>query len=543
MIALLVGLSLSFSTATQADKPDKPDKIDRVVVFADRAEVTRVTTAACEGGAAKAVFAELPDAVDVRTLRGGTTSKDAVAVGVSTQRVQLTESLDERVRTLQQEIEALQEKRDSLVRAGEDAAERARSVNSYGAYLRALASEEMRQPKPDAARWDQTLDFLDAEANALVAQAVQRAAEMRVIDRKMERFNNRLSRLSPASAPSSLEAAVAVKCNGAERAMVTVTLGYVVPGATWSPEYDLRFSSPRKVGEGKATLTVAGVISQSTGEDWSEAELWLSTSKPLLGGEAPVPNPIYVHGAADETKKTLVQAQEHRADDLKAGKAATAGADGARARAAELDDGGKAFVLKLPRRVTVRADGRPYWFPVDDVVTKARAALVAIPALSPYVFQLASLKNPAPYPLMAGRVHVYRGATFVGDVDIEYRAPGEPMEVSLGLDEEIELERKDLVKQNREPQFLSGTQSIVNSFRTILKNRSESEVVVEIREQIPVSKMADIKVIIDAEKTTPTYTLDAVRGHLKWSASLKKGATAQRDIAFTIELPQDWALQ
>lgn len=514
------------------------EKIDRVVVFADRAEVTRTTSASCEGGAAKAVFTELPDSIDVRTLRGGTTSKDATAVGVSTQRVQLKESLDERVRSLQKDINELQEKHDSLVRTGEDAAERARSVNSYGAYLRAIASEEMRQAKPDASRWDQTLDFLDVEANTLVAQAVTRAGEMRVIDRKMERLNARLARLSPAAAPSSFQASVAVKCEGGA-GRVNVTLGYIVPGATWQPEYDLRWSSPSKVGEGKATLTVAGVISQSTGEDWSDAELWLSTSKPLLGGEAPLPNPIYVNGGADETKKTLVQAQEHRAEDLETGKAS----GGASARSAELEDGGKAFVLKLPHRVTVRADGRPYWFPVDDVATKAHAALVALPALSPYVFQLARFKNPAPYPLMAGRVHVYRGATFVGDVDIEYRAPGEPTEVSLGLDEEIEIERKDLVNQNREPQFMSGTQTIVNSFRTILKNRSDSEVVVEIREQIPVSKMKDITVTIDATKTTPTYTLDAVRGHLTWATSLKKGATAQRDIAFTIELPQDWALQ
>jgi uncharacterized protein (TIGR02231 family) len=533
MIALIVVAALA--------TPAQTEKIDRVVVFADRAEVTRTVSASCEGGdggAAKAVFAELPDTIDVRTLRGGTTTKDAAAVGVSTQRVQLKESLDERVRALQKDINTLQEQRDALVRAGEDAAERARSVNSYGAYLRALASEEMRQAKPDAARWDQTLDFLDAEANILVAQAVTRAAELRVIDRKMERFNARLARLSPAAAPSSLQAAVAVKCAGAPR--VDVTLAYIVPGATWQPEYDLRWASPGKVGEGKATLTVAGVISQSTGEDWSDAQLWLSTSKPLLGGEAPLPNPIYVVGNADESKKTLVQAQEHRAEDLEAGKSS---GEAANARSAELEDGGKAFVLKLPHRVTVRADGRPYWFPVDDVATKGKAALVALPALSPYVFQLASFKNPAPYPLMAGRVHVYRGATFVGDVDIEYRAPGEPMEVSLGLDEEIELDRKDLLQQNREPQFLSGNQSIVNSFRTILKNRSDSEVIVEIREQIPVSKMNDIKVTIDAEKTTPTYTLDAVRGHLKWQTVLKKGATAQRDIAFTIELPKDWALQ
>lgn len=515
------------------------DKIDRVVVFADRAEVTRVESATCVSGAAKAVFAELPDAVDLRTLRGEAAG-DAVAVGVSTQRVELAESLDERVRTLRKDLADLEEQRATLARAGEDANERARSVNSYGSYLRALAVEEMRQQKPDAARWDQTLDFLDSEANALVAAAVARTAEMRVLERKSERLNARLLRLDPAAAPSSLEAAVAVRCGAS--AHVEVKLSYVVPGATWSPEYDLRFAmgreSKQKTGPGNATLTVAGVISQASGEDWSDAELWLSTSKPLLGGEAPLPNPIYLSGYADESKKTLVQAQEQRADDLKSGSAAA----GQVARA-QLEDGGKAFILKLPHRVTVRSDGRPYWFPIDDVSTKAQAALVALPALSPYVFQLARFNNPAPYPLMAGRVHVYRGGTFVGDVDIDYRAPGEPMEVSLGLDEEIELDRKDLQRQNREAGLLSGIQVIAHSYRTLLKNRSDGEVVVEIREQIPVSKMADIKVVIDSDKTAPGYALDAVRGRLVWTTTLKQGATAVRDIAFTIELPKDWALQ
>ena len=44
--------------------------IDSVVVFADRARVTRARTVPCEKGTARAVFERLPDAIDTRTLRG-----------------------------------------------------------------------------------------------------------------------------------------------------------------------------------------------------------------------------------------------------------------------------------------------------------------------------------------------------------------------------------------------------------------------------------------------------------------------------------------
>ena len=513
-----------------------PVVVERVVVFADRAEVTRVVTGKCEAGSAAGVFVALPDAIDPRTLRGDVDG-DGTAVGVSTTRTALVESLDERVRTLRADALAANEQLAALQRAAEDDQERLASVQSYGDYFRGLAVEELRQPKPDASRWDELLNYLDSESNAAVARQVARDAEIRQLSRKSERFNARLAQLAPAQAPSALTATVAVRCGSSSAPKIR--LSYVVPGATWSPEYDLHFTPPKgKVGEGNAVLTVAGVVTQSSGEDWSDAELWLSTAKPALGGEAPLPNPIYVSGQPDEKTKTLVQAQEHRADDLKGGKD-TGGA----VRGASLEDGGKAFVLKLPRRVTVRADGRPYWFPVDDLNTRATSSLVAVPSLSPYVFQVVAMSNPASFPLMAGTIHVFRGPTFVGNESFAYRAPGEPLEVSLGLDEEVALERKDLVKEDLEGNFFSGDKTIGHAWRTILHNRSELDLSVEIREQIPVTKTADVVVDVDAAKTSAGYSLDKVRGHLNWKVVLKRNATEQRDLAFTIALPKEWNVQ
>ena len=130
-----------------------PVVIERVVVFADRAEVTRVLTAPCAEGAAAGVFVGLPESIDPRTLRGDVDG-DATAVGVSTTRTALPESLDERVRTLRTDLQTTSDKLALLQRAAADDEERLASVQSYGDYFRALAVEEMRQPKPDASRWD-----------------------------------------------------------------------------------------------------------------------------------------------------------------------------------------------------------------------------------------------------------------------------------------------------------------------------------------------------------------------------------------------------
>ena len=532
----LVSLVMLVGAAAPVAPPAR-GAIERVVVFADRAEVTRVQGARCVGGAASVVFAEIPDAVDPRTLRCDADS-GATAVGVSTASVALGESLDARVRALQDEQQAHDDQLAVLARADEDAARRTATWAGYGGYFRALVAEDMRQPKPDTGRWEQVLRTFEGESDAATAATVAREAERRVLTRKRERVQAQLARLNPAVAPTRLDATVAVQCGAS--AAPTVRLSYVVPGATWHPEYDVRFtpSGKAKVGDGNALLTVGGVVTQSTGEDWLDAEIALSTAKPALGGEAPIPYPILVSAHPEDRQKTLVQGQEHRADDLRRGKTS-----GATAAGAELEDGGKAFVLRLPRKASVRADGRPYWFPIDELTSKATSSLVAVPARAPYVYQVASLNNPAGFPLMAGDVHVFRGATFVGTVAVEYLAPGEPMEISLGIDEEIEVERKDLLQQKREAGLFSGSQSVAHAYRTIVHNRSDGDVVVQIREQVPVSKTADIKVTLDPAGTTAGYTLDKLRGHLRWAIALKRGATSQRDVAFTIELPKDWAVQ
>ena len=527
------------STSTAAPAAPRPDRVERVVVFSDRAEVTRTAVARCDGGVAAVVFSPLPDSIDPRTLRGEA-SGDAVPVGVATTIEQQTEALDERVRTLRAEVQQLDVELADLARAQADDDERSRSFQSYGPWFRTAVAEDLRQEKPAIERFEQLLSTLSSEAMTSSSTRVARTTTVRSLQRRRARLAQRLNNLSASASDVAavLSATVSVRCG--TTTTPTVRLSYLVPAANWHPEYDVRFTGPTgvRVGAGTAVLTVAGVIRQSSGEDWSDVEVWLSTAKPRLGGEAPLPSPIYVDGAPEDTQKTLVQAQEERAADLKGG-----GGGGDGVAGAELDDGGKAFVLKLPRKVTVRADGRPYWFPVDDLTTKATSALVAVPALSPWVFQVATLNNPAAFPLVEGLMHVFRAGTLVGDVQLAYRAPGEPMEVSLGIDEEIALERIDLTTGQREAGLFSGSQSIVQANRTIVRNRSGGDVVVEVREQIPVSKNADIKVTIDTDKSSAGYGIDPVRGHLTWKVPVKKGDSGQRDLAFTIALPKEWAIQ
>ncbi|HET6149284.1 MAG TPA: mucoidy inhibitor MuiA family protein [Polyangia bacterium] len=531
---VLVAAALSPAPALAATRAGE---IDSVVVFADRARVTRTGAARCARGAARALFERLPAALDTRTLRGEA-SDGAEVIGLTSELVDQEQLVDPRARPLRDELDKIA----AELRAGEarqqTVSAETQLLNGYLGVFVATVSEEMRNPAPGTTAWTRTLEALRERRASAQQQYRKLEVAARALRLREDRLRRELGYLDAAgSARATRTAAVTLDCHG--RAEVTTSISYVVPGAGWQPEYDLSFTPSRaggKTGPGAVRLTVGALVRQSTGEDWQGVRLQLSTARPKLGAEAPQPAPLVIGGAEQRRDKVLVQAQERR-EQLGAG---SAGGGATGASAAALDDKGSAFVLTLPHRVSIASDGRPVWAPVDLIQAAGNVKLVATPKLDERVYQIVALKNPAAYALLDGRVRSYRAGSYVGDAQLRYRGVGEPMEVSLGADEELKVERKTLDEKDKGPGLLGSTKQIVRAFRVTLSNRAAGAETVELREGLPVSKIADVAVELAAARTTSGYQLDAARGFLTWQVALKSGEQRSIDLGYVIRLPDDW---
>ncbi len=531
------GLVATGSVAWADDAGDS--KIDRVVVSADRAEVTRVKVVACVRDKAEADFTGLSTKLDARTLRAEVPGAGA-ALGVTSRTVRVEGDRDERVAKVKRDVRRLEEALSAIDDDRAALRQREIKVGAYERWLKTAMAEEARNPKPRPTRWKGALDTLHAKRARSVERSLALQQSRRQTARSLDVARRRLAGFEAVRLPEAVRATVAVDCRG--RAKATVRLSYVVGGATWHPEYDLRFTPKGRgrVGAGKAELTVSAIVQQATGEDWRDARIELSTAKPKLGAEAPRPAQLKLTGSEVEEQKVLVQATEKR-EELKEALGDNRGSD--QAAGAELDDRGNAFLLALPERVTIRADGQPYWFPIDSKRGAATSKLVTVPKLSQHIYQTVELGNPAPHPLLAGIVHVYRHGTYVGDTTTEYRAPGEPMEVSLGIDEELEVERVDLLERNRKAGTFSSTKHMDRAYRTTVTNNAADKVTVEVRERIPVSKVEDVEVELSKDKTTKAYLFDAHRGFVTWRLELEPGQKRAVTLHYSIHLPEDWKVQ
>ena len=105
---MMLWVATALLVALPVQAGEDPAPVDSVVVFADRAEVTRVAQATCKQGSAKVTFPLLPVSLDVRTLRADASGR-ADVIGTSNRVVPTEEDRDERVAKVQKEIEGVQD--------------------------------------------------------------------------------------------------------------------------------------------------------------------------------------------------------------------------------------------------------------------------------------------------------------------------------------------------------------------------------------------------------------------------------------------------
>src|SRR5262249_37391761 len=77
-------------------------------------------------------------------------------------------------------------------------------------------------------------------------------------------------------------------------AHATLRVSYTVRGARWSPVYDARLDTGKGGRKPALDLVRRAQIVQTTGEDWTDVQLAVSTVRTARGGNAPELRPLIV---------------------------------------------------------------------------------------------------------------------------------------------------------------------------------------------------------------------------------------------------------
>ncbi len=508
-----------------------PQPISQVVVYPDRARVTRTTTIAC-GPAVLAEFADgLPAAADPATLRAALPGTEGGEIrGLWTELRTRADAFAPAARALEAQIREVEKQRAAAadVLAGHEEA-----VSLASAYLRTTAAafgRELADPPHALAAWQKGLSGpLDGQLAELKASSAARAA-LREIDRKLAELRAKAAKLAEASQRRERIADVLVSCPTGRDAVVE--LSYVVGGAAWEPVYEAR----AEPASGRVLLSAYATIRQSTGEDWHAARVTLSTASPLANATPPEIEPLSLATREREYEKKVLATHTEAASHAEAGRGGLGKNAGLAAR-----DQGLSVQLDVPDTADVGGDGTPVRVFVARQALSAHFANRTAPALAPFVFRVADLTDDTPFPLLPGQVETFWRGGFVGRQPIERVAQGAVFHLTFGIDERFKVKREVLEEVEREKGLFGSARRFKYGYRLTLGAYGKGGTPgdsgeVELIEQIPVSEIDDVRVTVDPS-TAPGYELAAQDGRLTWKLSPEPGVPKIFELHFHVDIP------
>ena len=548
--------SVTHSTSSgQAGGITATSRISEVMVYSDRARITRTAEVQLPGGDSVISFIGLPATLDESSVQASGDSSGSVKIEALEVRKKFSErTVNDAVLKLQEEIQKIDDQNQKLD-------DEARDVNDRRAFLQQLRDGVSRDFGKDpkvapmtAAQLKSLYDFYGSEIKSLTERARTMELEKRASQPKRAKLQNEMARLMGGEPTVQREVLVSIRSEGATSARVSVS--YVVPGASWVPVYDAR----ARVEASRIDLGYYAMVRQQTGEEWKDVKLSLSTARPSVGARMEELQPWWLNlgmvcgapmASCDEAssmfrdqKQALLKGKIVAQNSMGylAGEVGEKDKEGERRSdipqsAAVLDSHGVSAVFHVKLPSTIPSDGEPHRSMITIQQFKGKLDYVTTPKLLQAAFLKAHLANSTEFPIIGGQVNLFLEDDFIGKSWVNYISPTAEFDFYLGVDDGVKVTRKPLVERTETAGFIKKDIVTIRKYEIVVENFKKTAQNVMVYDQIPVSQNEQITVRGVKYSEAPK-TIDKETGKVGWEIALKPGEKKKLTLEFSVQRPE-----
>ena len=370
---------------------------------------------------------------------------------------------------------------------------------------------------------------------------------------------------------------ISVLVNATQKTNTTILLKYIVGDAGWAPEYDLKSTDINIPIE----LRYKAKVFNSTGIDWSNIKLKISTADPRKNVAKPELEPWYLnydnYSSIESNQFGGTNTDENSTQTIRGSRAEGAAyyVDGQKPQSEgrygviakephknrhkindDTDTESKLFYeeqvkhpvnferisvselsvdFDIKTSYTIPSDGKPYIVDVTTYNLPATFRYFCAPKIDKSVYLLARITGWESLDLVEGPANVYFGGTFVGQSYIQTSGMQDTLDLSLGRDNKVIVSRTK--QQDLTVQKISGnTRKEIFIYEIAVKNNRKNPLQIEILDQLPVSRQSEIIVeeleLSKAAKTEST-------GELSWKLALGAEETKKIILSYQVKYPKN----
>jgi uncharacterized protein (TIGR02231 family) len=528
-IPISLGLLLLALRLPAQEPVDAKSKITQATVFLQSAQLTREAQLQVKQGD------------NVFRFQGLETSIDPQSIQAAAPEIVLINSVKHEV-NYQTELPTSPEYRaiaDSI-KLTTDAITRTNSANGVLEAEKTLLNQNLAIGSKEKGLTTETLqkmaDFYRSRMTYIQEEQFKQSITLRELNKTLARLNQQLGTLQGRSSKPSNDIILHLKSDYARS--VTVLLRYVISGASWQPSYDLRATDLTK----PVRLDYRAEVFQSTGNDWENVQLTLSTGNPNLGGTKPELSQwnLYPAGYGVKTLEAVTistQGDYDESRDYKKEEKPTDGRFGGGMTLADyttVTEGAVTaeFAINVPQRIP--SDGKGHQVFIQSTDLPATFAHYAVPKLDADAFLLAAVTGWESLNLLPGGVNIFFEGTYVTRAQLNPSATSDTLNLSLGRDPKVIIARKPL--QDKSSQRTIGTnKERTFAYEITVRNAKTTPITLRLLDQVPVSQDESVTVKVE-EISGASHNTDT--GELTWNLALQPNETKKLTLIYSVKYPK-----
>lgn len=526
MTFLLLG---AFGLALAQNEKSVESKINSVTVFLNQAQVSREVKTRLEAGRTSLVVSGLSAQLDPQSI-SVTAKGNYVILGISHRQNYLNEFnvpkplkvLKDSVAWYQREV-ALQQSQREILGKEEQMLLANQKIGGTNQNLTVTELKAMA-------------DFYRGRLGDIVQGRMKIDERVKKMNERIQQLNQQISSQNELYSRNTSEIVINVTADAATSAELEIS--YVVANAGWIPVYDLRAINTKK----PIQLAYKANVFQSTGEEWKNVKLKLSTANPSQGGVKPelytwfldfyqpVEMALQGRAAGVRIKSVAPSPAADKAGEVEELALAETASDYVTTVQTTLNT---EFDIAIP--YTVASAAKPTVVDIRNYEMKADYRYAVAPKLDVDAFLMARATGWEEFSLLPGEANIFFEGTFVAKSFIDPNSIKDTLAISLGRDKRIVVKREKL-KDFTSRKVIGASQRESYAWEISLRNTKSESVRISVEDHIPVSQNKEIEVTL-VDKGGAAY--NANTGKLAWELTLQPNETRKLVYKFDVKYPKD----
>lgn len=540
-------LVLSLSSWAFAETIETESKVTEAIVYTNAAQVDRRAQVDVQEGLNEVIFTNVPENLNEATLTvsaGGTAR--AKILDAKTKTIFLERPESARIRELEDEIRGLEDEVVAFENQQTVLQEEREFLRSIKLYAGQQIPEDLVTKMPKTEELDSLNSFLKKKWQDSYVRELEIKRDLRKLNEKLEKLRKELNQLQQARCKE--KRVISIELDVEQKGELTVVASYLMYQASWYPEYDARVDYENQ----KVELVCLGIVKQTSGEDWQNVQLTLSTAKPTISGRMPelgswILRPYQTPPMSRRTGVPvfdLEMMKKQEGIDAKSAWAVLPEPEEASAGRmyAQAEEKLTSVNYKIARAVDIKSDGTKHRLPVFSEDFSVNFRYATTPKLTPFAYLVSKVTNEREQ-LLPASVRIFLDEVYVGSSTIDAIGKGEEFDLYLGIDEGVKVKREKLKEEIQEI-WIAGIKRknkvVQTTYKITIENYKSKDIKVDLFDHFPVSQTDQIAVKIQEVMPKPTEEdYEDTKGLMRWELDIKPRQKQEVSYTYQVEHPRD----